>query len=147
MVQHGAAGLADPEPLDQLAIGATGEPVGTAPARYATAPSRAPAARKPSGPLVPPTPSTIRPSATATAAVKAPPSSTRTSDTLVSGRPNRRACSAIANAVAHTLSAVPMSTRFTLRCAGTVWRCTTPGVRTTGRADAARARTSARSPP
>src|SRR5947208_1364222 len=119
----------------------------TSPARYATSPSSAPAARNPSGPAEPPTPSTIRPAATATAAVNAPPSSSRTSDTADSGRPSRRACSDTASAAAPTFSAVPMSTRFTLRCAGTVGRCTTPGVSTTGRAVRARARTRLRSPP
>src|SRR3989475_714133 len=119
----------------------------TSPARYATSPSSAPGARNPSGPAEPPTPSTIRPAATATAAVKAPPSSSHTNATSDRGDPNRRACSDTASATAHTFSAVPMSTRFTLRCAGTVGRCTTPGVRTTGSADRARTRTSSRSPP
>src|SRR3989442_1724183 len=119
----------------------------TSPARYATSPSRAPAARKPSGPDVPPTPSTMRPAATATTAVKAPPSSSSTSDTLAGGRPTRPACSDTASATAHTFSALPMSTRVTLRCAGTLGRCTTPGVSTTGRLERANARTRLRSPP
>src|SRR5882762_1651416 len=119
----------------------------TSPARYATSPSSAPAARNPSGPAEPPTPSTIRPAATATAAVKAPPSSSNTNDTSDRGEPTRRACSDSASATAHTFSAVPMSTRFALRCAGTVGRCTTPGVRTTGSPERARTRTSSRSPP
>ena len=38
----------------------------------------------------------------------------------------------MASAAAQTLSAVPMSTRFTLRCAGTEGRWITPGVKTTG---------------
>src|SRR5213080_1249832 len=108
---------------------------------------RSPAARNPSGPAEPPTPSTIRPAATARTAVNAPPSSSSTSDTFDSGDPSLRAWSDTANATAHTFSAVPMSTRFTLRCAGTVGRCTTPGVSTTGRAVRARARTRLRSPP
>ena len=52
-------------------------------------------------------------------------------------RRSRRAgaWSAIARAAAHTLSAVPMSTRLTLRWAGTVGRWMTPGVNTSGRPD------------
>src|SRR5438876_6976452 len=121
--------------------------LGTSPARYATSPSSAPGARNPSGPAEPPTPSTIRPAATATAAVNAPPSSSSTSDIFDSADPTLRAWSDTASATAHTFSAVPMSTRFTLRCAGTVGRRTTPGVSTTGRAVRARTRTRLRSPP
>src|SRR6266705_646569 len=141
----------DPGPLSQPATAAAPPPnssdLGTEPARNATSPSSAPAARNPSGPAEPPTPSTIRPAATATAAVNAPPSSSSTSDTLDRGDPSLRAWSDTASATAHTFSAVPISTRFTLRCAGTVGRCTTPGVSTTGRAVRARARTRLRSPP
>ena len=51
----------------------------------------------------------------ASAAVKAPPSSRRMSETSCSRHPRRAACSRMASAAAHTLSAVPISTRFTLR--------------------------------
>src|SRR5438270_9945100 len=119
----------------------------TLPARNATSPSSAPAPRSPSAPAEPPAPSTIRPPATATAEVKAPPSSSRTKDVAESGRPKRRAWSTTACATAHTLSAVPLYTRFTFRCAGTVGRWSTPGVSTTGRPERARARNSAPSPP
>src|SRR6266702_3074253 len=118
----------------------------TLPARKATSPSSAPGARSPRAPAEPPAPSTIRPPATATAAVKAPPSSSRTKDVAESGHPKRRAWSTTASATAHTLSAVPMSTRFTLRCAGTVGRWSTPGVSTTGSGERASTRSSAESP-
>ena len=119
----------------------------TEPARNATSPSSAPAARTPSGPDVPPAPSTMLPSSTAIAAVNAPPSSSRMNDTSRSPQPRRSACSCMASAAAHTLSAVPMSTRFTFRCAGTDARCTTPGVSTTGIEERASSRISERSPP
>ena len=72
------------------------------------------------------------PSSTASAAVNAPPSSSRMKDASRSRQPCRWACSRTASAATHTLSAVPMSTRLTFRCAGTDGRCTTPGVRTIG---------------
>jgi hypothetical protein len=49
------------------------------------------------------------------------------SATSPAAHPSRSDCSRIASAAAQTLSAVPMSTRFTLRCRGTDGRCTTPG--------------------
>ena len=78
--------------------------------------------------------------------MNAPPSSSRMNETSAAARtrdasPGRGSPSA----AAHTLSAVPMSTRFTLRCAGTDGRCTTPGVNThRAAADARRARARAR---
>ena len=72
------------------------------------------------------------PRSTAIAAVKAPPSSSRMNETSCSAHPSRLTCSWTASATAHTLSAVPMSTRFTFRCAGTDARCITPGVKTIG---------------
>ena len=64
----------------------------------------------------------LLPSRTAIAAVNAPPSSSRMNETSRSRHPRRSACSRTASAAAHTLSAVPMSTRFTFRCAGTEGR-------------------------
>src|SRR5205823_5071637 len=148
MIEHAAPRLANRQQLDELALGAAREPVGEErrtlrrllrhrgePVEHASGRERVePLAdrrthgRDPSAPAEPPAPSTIRPPATATAAVKAPPSSSRTKDVAESGRPKRRAWSTTASATAHTLSAVPMSTRFTLRCAGTVGRWSTPGV-------------------
>ena len=60
-------------------------------------------------------PSTIRPPSIASAAVKAPPSSSRTIAVSCSAIARRAAWSTIAQAAAQTLSAVPMSIRLYLR--------------------------------
>ena len=75
----------------------------------------------------------MAPRSTATTAVKAPPTSTETNEVSEYGIPRRRAWSHTASATAQSLSAVPMSMRFALRCSGTVVRCSTPGAKQTGR--------------
>ena len=86
-----------------------------APSRYATSASIAPHARAPIGPADPPSPSTMRPPSTASAALNAPPSSSITNDVSAKSTPSRRACSAMHSAALATLSAVPRSMRFHLR--------------------------------
>ncbi len=84
-------------------------------------------------PALPPAPSTTAPSCTAITAVNAPPSSTYTKDVSRKPIPRRRAWSHTPRTTAQSLSAVPMSIRFTLRCSGTLARWITPGGRQTGR--------------